>query len=185
MTPAGSQWAYSITAWKMTVAWTAYAHPQKASFSFSEAPQPLSATGLCVGAETSHRREQQGLQGMPLPSPVLEAERFNQVLSTELRAPTSNDGEWVSLWSLGVSHRGFPSSDHTLQGYRCICWTLQIAAQTPCRVLTLGLTAAHTKAMVSLMVSWFLIPVFFGWDTSWTERFQMTRNLSSLNCPTG
>jgi len=71
--PAGSQPAYSITAWKMAVAWNACVHPQKAPLSFSESPQPLLATRLCVGAETSHRREQQGVQRVPLPSPTLEA----------------------------------------------------------------------------------------------------------------
>lgn len=91
--PAGSQPAYSITAWKTATAWNAYVHPQKASLSFSEPPQPLSATRLRVGAGTSHRREQQGVQGVPLPSPVPEAERFNRVLSTELRAPSSDEGE--------------------------------------------------------------------------------------------
>lgn len=75
------------------MAWNANVHPQKASLSFSEPPQPLSATRLCVGTETSHRREQQGVQGVSLPSPTLEVERFNQVISTELRAPSSDDGE--------------------------------------------------------------------------------------------
>lgn len=65
----------------------------KKLLSFSEPPQHLLATRLCVGAETSHRREQQGVQGVPLPSPILEAESFNQVLSTKLRAPSSDDGE--------------------------------------------------------------------------------------------
>lgn len=75
------------------MAGNANVHPQKASLSFSETPQPLSATRLCVGTVTSHRREQQGMQGVLLPSPALEVERFNQVLSTELRAPSRDNGD--------------------------------------------------------------------------------------------
>lgn len=70
--------------------WNAYIHPQKASLSYSKPPQPPLASRLCVGAETSHRREQKGVQ---LPSPNLEVERFNEALSTQLRAPSRGDGE--------------------------------------------------------------------------------------------
>lgn len=60
--PAGPQPAYSITAWKTAMAWNAYIHPQKASLFYSEPPQPPLASRLCVGTETSHRREQKGVQ---------------------------------------------------------------------------------------------------------------------------
>lgn len=150
MTPTGSQPAYSSTAWKMAMAWNAYVHPQKASLSFSEPPHPLLATRLHVGAETSHRRERQGVQGVLPQPPVPEAERFNQVLSRELGAPSSDDGERVPFRSLGGSHGGFPCSDRTLQGYRCICWTLQVPALTPGTAFTFELSPANIRATVSL-----------------------------------
>lgn len=62
MRPEGPQPAYSITAWKTAMAWNAYIHPQKASLFYSEPPQPPLASRLCVGTETSHRREQKGVQ---------------------------------------------------------------------------------------------------------------------------
>lgn len=37
-------------------------------------PEPLSATRLCVGTKNSHRREQQGKQGVPLQSPIPETD---------------------------------------------------------------------------------------------------------------
>lgn len=55
------------------MAWDAYVHPQKLLTLFLS-PEPLSATRLRVGAKTSHRREQQGTQGVPLQSPIPEAE---------------------------------------------------------------------------------------------------------------
>lgn len=80
------------------MAWDAYVHPQKASLSFSE-PRASLTTRLCVGAKASHRREQQGMQGVPLQSPIPEAdliECFPQSLGL-LALMTENDSLYNPL----------------------------------------------------------------------------------------
>lgn len=93
MSPAESQSAYSISAWKMVMASDVYLHPLKASASFSRLPELPSAFRLCVGTEASHRRKQQGVKGSHCASPTLEVEGINQGLSAQLRALSSNGCE--------------------------------------------------------------------------------------------